>query len=52
MRETLKTMYLTYLNDYLTVERFAEDNNIDADDMHEIIRIARKMYVEDEPKSK
>ena len=36
--------YLTYVNDYLTLDRFSEDMGINSKDLQEIINIGKKLY--------
>ena len=36
--------YLTYVNDYLTLDRFSQDVGIDPKELQEIINIGKKLY--------
>ena len=36
--------YLTYVNDYLTLDRFSQDMGIDQKELQEIINIGKKLY--------
>lgn len=44
LKQTLGSYYLDYLNNYLTVERFAEDNGISETDAKTIIRLGKKYH--------
>lgn len=46
LRDTLIKAYLSYWNDYITVEKFARDNNIDDDMAAQIIKIGKALYNE------
>jgi hypothetical protein len=39
-----KILYLTYVNDYLTVEKFASDHNLSVDGANNIINIGRAIH--------
>ena len=41
---SLKELYLTYINDFLTVEKLAEYYNLDIDIMRDLLEIAKKVY--------
>lgn len=47
LREILKEYYLEYVNNYLTVEVFAEHNNIDYGSALYIINAGKEFYNED-----
>lgn len=36
--------YLEYTNNYLTIEKFAEDQNLNVKDMEYFINLGRKIY--------
>ena len=40
----LMAYYLTYVNDYLTLDRFSQDMGIDSKELQEIINIGKKLY--------
>ena len=40
----LMAYYLTYVNDYLTLDRFSEDMGINSKELQEIINIGKKLY--------
>jgi len=40
----LMAYYLTYVNDYLTLDRFSEDVGINPKELQEIINIGKKLY--------
>lgn len=44
VKETLKNIYLEYANDYLTVAKMAEHNNIAEQDMKMLIEMGRYYY--------
>ena len=48
LREALIKAYLSYWNNYLTVEKFAHDNKIDDDMAVQIIKIGKALYNESE----
>lgn len=41
---TLADLFLDYFNNYLTVEKFAEHNELDVDDAKAIIELGRKYH--------
>ena len=45
-QEHLRTSFLDYFNNYLTVEKFAEHNNITETDANTIIEMGRKYHEE------
>ena len=47
MREYLKTLYLDYVNNFITVQAFADYYDFDLDEAHDIINKGRKYHVED-----
>lgn len=46
MKQTLIKFYLDYLNDWLTVERYAEYNQLSIASTQELINIGRMLHVE------
>ena len=40
----LMAYYLTYVNDYLTLDRFSQDMGIDPKELQEIINLGKKLY--------
>ena len=40
----LMAYYLTYVNDYLTLDRFSEDMGVNPKELQEIINIGKKLY--------
>lgn len=40
----LMAYYVTYVNDYLTLDRFSEDMGIGPKELQEIINIGKKLY--------
>lgn len=44
MNTTLRAMYLDYLNNFLTVERFAAYHDISETDANSLIRMGRKYH--------
>lgn len=47
MRTILKEKFLDYFNNYLTVEKYAEDNEITYAEAAWVIRTGRKYHEED-----
>ena len=47
LREVLKEYYLEYLNNYLTVEVFAEHNNIGIELAMDILKTGKEYHHED-----
>ena len=43
-RETLINLYLDFLNNYLTVERYAECNGLTVDHARELITLSRMVF--------
>jgi deoxyribodipyrimidine photolyase-like uncharacterized protein len=43
-REYLRALYISFLNDYLTVARFAEDNGLTEEQGKALIDLARDVY--------
>jgi hypothetical protein len=43
--EHLIQIYLDYLDNYLTIERYAEHEQIEINDARELIALAKKYYV-------
>ena len=48
-REVLINMYLDYLNNYISINRFAEDNGLTADQAKSLVILAREVYNSDHP---
>lgn len=46
MSSQLASLFRDYLNDYLTVERFAEDHEISVNDARTLIDLGRKYHEE------
>lgn len=46
MNAKLRAMYLDYLNNWLTVDCFAEYHEMSAADMSELLKIGRKLHEE------
>lgn len=44
LQKTLQDLYLTYWNDYLTIEKMASDYNIPVSDIHQLIEIGKKIH--------
>lgn len=44
LKDALFGMYLDYLNDYLTVEKFADDYGIETEDAETLLLMASKYY--------
>jgi hypothetical protein len=42
-RQALIALYLEYRNDFLSVERFAEFHEMEADDMHPLLEVGNKL---------
>jgi len=42
--EQLQAMFLDYFNDYLTVAKFAEHNNLTVDEAEQLIRLGRAVH--------
>ena len=43
-REQLEKVYLEWVNDYITVEKYAEHNSLHIDEATFLIELARKVY--------
>ncbi len=43
MKQRIETLYLSYVNDFLTVERFSEYYNISIEKANKIINLGRKL---------
>jgi hypothetical protein len=43
MKQKIKALYLSYVNDFLTIEKFAEHYNISAEKANKIINLGRKL---------
>lgn len=43
MKQKIKALYLSYVNDFLTVERFAEHYNFSVKKATKIINLGRKL---------
>lgn len=54
MKEELANFYLQYLNDFLTVEKFAAYHSMSEQDAAELLTLGRKFHEEiaDKPKPK
>ena len=51
MRTLLINAYLDFLNDYLTVARYAECNGLHLQQANDFIDLARKVYYSEHPES-
>lgn len=49
MRQILIIAYLDYMNNYLTVEKYAEHNGLTAEQGNIFIILARNVYYSDHP---
>tara|TARA_B100002019_G_C20882646_1_gene409480 strand:+ start:175 stop:336 length:162 start_codon:yes stop_codon:yes gene_type:complete len=47
IREQLKAHYLNYFNNYISVEVWALDHNLNKEDGQKIIDLGRKLHEED-----
>ena len=46
MKKQLINFYLEYTNEYLTIEKVAEHNEIDIEDAKKLIELGRKYFAE------
>jgi hypothetical protein len=46
MKNTLADFYLNYLNDFLTIERFAEYHDMSVNAAEVLLSIGRKFHIE------
>jgi hypothetical protein len=44
LRDYLADLYLTYVNDFLTTEVFAEYYGLDEDDARDLLKLAKKSH--------
>ena len=44
VKDFLNELYLDWVNNYITMERMAEDYGIDTDDMNDLVFIACKVH--------
>lgn len=44
LKQTIREFFLDYINNYLTIEQFAEDNGISITDAKTIIRLGKKYH--------
>lgn len=51
MREQLRNIYLDYLNNYLTVEVFAEKNGLWVDEATDLIKLCKRVFEENHPEA-
>lgn len=51
MRETFVKWYLDYVNNYLTVEKFAEHNGVSVDQANQIIKLGKEIHETPHPES-
>ena len=42
--EALRELYLSWVNDYISVEAFARDNHLEVEHAKELIDLGRKVY--------
>lgn len=42
--ETVQKIYLSFVNDFLTVERFAEVHDLDVEDAETLIKMGKKYH--------
>jgi hypothetical protein len=50
-RQSLITLYLDYLNNYITVERYAECNGLTVEQAHSLITLSRHVFNSDHPEA-
>jgi hypothetical protein len=50
-RQSLITLYLDYLNNYVTVERYAECNGLTVEQAHSLITLGRHVFNSDHPEA-
>jgi hypothetical protein len=50
-RTTLVTLYLDYLNNYITVERYAECNGLTTDQANSLITLGRILFNSTHPEA-
>lgn len=51
MREILIKAYLDYRNNYLTVERYAEDNGLTTEQGYALITLAKEVFFSEHPEA-
>jgi hypothetical protein len=51
MRDTLINTYLDYVNNYLSVSKYAEHNGLTTDQALELLSIARKVFQSEHPEA-
>lgn len=49
VRETLETIYLDWVNNFLTLDKYAEFNGIDVHQATKLIDLAREVYNSNHP---
>lgn len=42
--ETIQKIYLSFVNDFLTIERFAEVHGLDVEDAETLIKMGKKYH--------
>lgn len=43
VKKQLESIYLDYVNNYITIEKMAEDNLMDAEDLKQVLLLAKKI---------
>jgi hypothetical protein len=46
MSQTLNNAYLDYMNNYLTVDKYSEHNNMSVEQGESFIKLARQVHIE------
>lgn len=47
MRELLKQFYLDYVNEYLTISKYADDNGLEYDTCKQLVELGKRYYIDD-----
>ena len=47
MRELLKQFYLDYVNEYLTINKYAIDNGLEYDTCKQLVELGKRYYIDD-----
>lgn len=51
MRQTLINAYLDYVNNYLTIEKYAEHNGLTNEQANRLIDLGRDIYITPHPEA-
>ena len=51
MRDYLKNVYIDFVNNYLTIEVFAEHNGLNLSEANQLIEVARSTYYNQHPEA-